>query len=225
MTEPAQGSADRLSSAEIVRRWPLLFHMAEAESWPSIQRHGLLSTTALLDLFELGDEQRRGLEEMKRSEPHRLEHRVYGTAVIRDNKPINETVLRRTLRGMTEPAWYRTVNGRVFFWLSERRLDRLRATAMYRDRAHDLLVLSTERLLARYADVVELSPYNSGAVHAGSSVPRGDGTFARITDYPWVERLSTSRREPVAELTVPYAVPDVADYVLEVRRLPPMVHW
>jgi hypothetical protein len=27
--------------------------MAEAGSWPSIKRHGLLSTTALLDLFEI----------------------------------------------------------------------------------------------------------------------------------------------------------------------------
>jgi uncharacterized protein DUF7002 len=39
--------------AELVETCPRLFHMAEPGSWAGIQRHGLLSTSALLDLFEV----------------------------------------------------------------------------------------------------------------------------------------------------------------------------
>lgn len=35
---------------ELAERYPRLFHMAAAGSWPSIERHGLLSTSALLDI-------------------------------------------------------------------------------------------------------------------------------------------------------------------------------
>ncbi len=45
-------TTDKVLTAEyIADRWPRLFHVAEAGSWPSIQAHGLLSTSALLDLF------------------------------------------------------------------------------------------------------------------------------------------------------------------------------
>ena len=37
---------------EFVNRHPYLYHMAEGDAWKSIERHGLRSTTALLDLFE-----------------------------------------------------------------------------------------------------------------------------------------------------------------------------
>ena len=142
-----------------------------------------------------------------------------GTAWLRDNKPINETVLRRTLVGMTETDWYRTLNARVFCWLSERRLDRLRNAPPYRDRPHDVIVLDTARLLAAHAAVVELSPINSGAVHAGARCLRGAGTFRRIAQYPWIERLQAAPAEPIVELTVPYLVPDPETLVIAVRTL------
>ena len=43
---------------EIITRHPLLYHMAEAGTWENIQRHGLLSTAALLRLFDVGEPQR-----------------------------------------------------------------------------------------------------------------------------------------------------------------------
>jgi len=190
--------------------------MAEAGSWPSIQRHGLRSTTALLDLFDVHGPERDLVEARRRPESVPIHHRLYGTAWIRDNKPINETVLRRTLVGMTEPEWYRTLNGRVFFWLSEHRLDRLRSAPPYRARAHDILVLSTEELLRAYADLVELSPINSGAVHPSADYPRGAGTFRRIPDYDWKARRRVAPSEPIVELTVPYLVDDVARFLIDV---------
>ncbi|MEJ5866979.1 hypothetical protein WDV85_04405 [Pseudokineococcus sp. 5B2Z-1] len=202
---------------EITDRWPRLFHMAEAGSWPSIQRHGLLSTQALCDLYDVRQPHRDDLLARKRPQSVQLAHPEHGTAWIRDNKPINETVLRRTLAGMDEASWYRTLNSRVFFWLSEQRLAKLHAA--YRGRRHDLLVVSTAKLLVAHGDEVELCPLNSGAVHAGAVVTRGAETFRRIADYPWEERRRMSRREPVVELTVPYAVRDIVDLVEDVRAL------
>jgi hypothetical protein len=197
----------------IADRWPHLFHMAEAGSWPMIQRYGLLSTTALLDLFEVDGSARTGLETKRRVDSVEIRHPVHGTATIRDNKPINETVLRRTLVGMSEPAWYRTLNGRVFFWLTTERLDRLRDAPPYRNRAHDILTIDTAGLLSRHGARVELAGINSGAVHPGARNSRGADTFRRIADYPWASRRS---RERVVELTVPYSVPDIADHVVDV---------
>jgi hypothetical protein len=207
---------DVLTADYIAARWPRLFHMAEAGSWSSVQRHGLLSTTALLDLFEVTGAEREALEAGRRSESVEINHRDHGTAWIRDNKPINETVLRRTLVGMSLAEWYRTLNGRVFFWLTEERLDRLRSAPAYRARTHDILILDTQALLAVYADRVELAHLNSGAVHPSAKYERGVGTFRAISDYPWDERLRVAPSEPIVELTVPYAVPDVADFVTQV---------
>jgi hypothetical protein len=208
---------DSLSIAYLAERWPLLFHMAEAGSWDSVKRNGLLSTTALLDLFEVAGPRRAAIETARRAESVRIEHPLCGEVWIRDNKPINETVLRRTLVGMSEQEWYRTLNGRVFLWLSETRLARLRAATPYRGRRHDILTFDTRALLEAHGDEVELCPINSGAVHAGATVPRGAGTFSRIDAYPWTERIRVARKEPIVELTIPYSLPDAATFVIDVQ--------
>lgn len=207
-----------LTAAYIATRWPRLYHMAEAGSWPSVQLHGLLSTSALLDLFEITGLARDAIESARRPESVAIHHPVHGTAWIRDNKPINETVLRRTLVGMTEAEWYRSLNGRVFFWLTTDRLDRLRGAPPYRQRQHDILTIDTAALLAAYAASVELSHLNSGAVHPGAKYTRGSTTFQPIAAYPWAQRVAVAPREPIIELTVPYAIPDVRDFVIDLTR-------
>jgi hypothetical protein len=205
----------RLTPELLAARYPRLYHMAEEGSWPSIQQHGLLSTTALLDHFEVPDDERHPLEARRRPESVPIHHPVHGTAWIRDNKPINETVLRRTLEGMTEEEFYRTLNSRVFFWVSTGRLDRLRNAPPYRNRRHDILALDTAALLARHHDRVELSHLNSGAVHPAANYRRGAGTFAPIDSYRWGERQRVTG-EPLVELTVLYSVPDVREFALDV---------
>ena len=207
--------SERLTPETLAERYPRLYHMAEEGSWASIEEHGLLSTTALLDLFEVPAESGTPLRPQRRRESVAIHHPVYGTAWIRDNKPINETVLRRTLEGMTEEEYYRTLNGRVFFWVSTDRLDRLRNAPPYRDRLHDILELDTAALLERHHDRVELSHVNSGAVHPAANYPRGVGTFAAIASYRYGERKLVSN-EPLVEVTVLYAVPDVRDFVINV---------
>lgn len=208
---------DDLTIDYLMARWPKLFHMAESNSWPSIQQHGLRSTAALLDLFEIQGVDRYVLESERRPESVKITHPSHGVAWIRDNKPIIPSVLKRTLAGMDEPTFYKTLNSRVFLWLSEARLLRLMNAPPYRGRPHDVLVLDTARLMERYGDVVELSPMNSGATHPAANYPRGRGTFSRIDEYPWTARKAISPSEPIVEVTVPYAIPDVSELVVEVR--------
>jgi hypothetical protein len=154
---------------------------------------------------------------VRRPESVELKDEAGNSIWIRDNKPINETVLIKTLEGMTLSDWYRTLNGRVFFWLTERRLDKLRGAGAYEDREHDILTLDTAGLIDSYGEVIELSPLNSGAVHPAANYPRGAGTFSRVMEYPWQERLAKSPAEPIVELTIPYSVDDIADFVIDVR--------
>lgn len=207
----------RLSVSLIKQRWPRLYHLTEVGSWASIERHGLLSTAALLDLYGVRGPQRERLLSQRRPETVRLKRWRVGTAYIRDNKPMNETVLRRTLVGMDVSDYYRALNQRVFFFLEEGPLMKLRTAPPYRSRAHELLVLDTAALLSRYGDVAELSPYNSGAVHAGATVQRGPRPFLPIGEYPWEERRN--KRPPIAELTVPGAVQAVTSLLIERRTL------
>jgi hypothetical protein len=190
--------------------------MAEAGSWPAIKRDGLLSTAALLDRFEIQGVPRTAIESERRAHSVEIHHPGLGSAWIRDNKPINETVLQRTLVGMSLAQWYETLNGRVFFWLTRQRLDRLRRARPYRDRPHDLLTVDTAALLQAHGEQIELAHLNTGAVHRGANYPRGVGTFRRIADYPWQTRVAIAPREPIVELTVPYAVPDIAESVVGV---------
>jgi hypothetical protein len=206
----------RLTPEVLAARYPYLYHMAEEGSWGSIEQHGLLSTTALLDLFEVPAHKRYELEACRRPESVSIHHPVHGTAWIRDNKPINETVLRRTLKGMTEEQFYRTLNRRVFFWVSLKRLDRLRNAPPYRARQHDILTLDTAALLQRHSDRVELSHLNSGAVHPAANYARGEGTFSPIAMYAYGERMLVSN-EPLVEVTVLYAVPDARHFVVDVH--------
>jgi hypothetical protein len=190
--------------------------MAEAGSWESVKRHGLLSTTALLDLFGISGAQRDAIEAARRPDSVPIHHPDHGPAWIRDNKPINETVLRRTLTGISEPDWYRTLNGRVFFWLSERHLEKLRNAPPYKQRHHDILTIDTKSLVDAYAEKIELCHLNSGAVHPAADYPRGAGSFQPIVSYPWLDRLATAPGEPIVELTIPYAVPDIERFVIDV---------
>jgi hypothetical protein len=121
---------------------------------------------------------------------------AHGTAVIRDNIPLIEKVLARTLVGMAPREWYETLNGRVFFWVSEVRLERLRNAPAYREREHDILIVDTAALLSSHVAEVTLSPMNSGATHPGAKYTRGTETFKPIDSYPWTfasRRTGTSQ--------------------------------
>src|SRR5919106_3425602 len=129
-----------------------IFHLAEAANWPSIQQHGLLSTSALLDLAGV-----RGKERAQVERQHRLTYTELPNGVhVRDQKPMHPQTLARCLIGMCPAEWYRLVNSKVFFWLDPNRLNRQRRAC--EPRTQVVLVVDTQRLLARYAERMALSP-------------------------------------------------------------------
>lgn len=206
--------------AELLRDCPVLYHMAEAGSWPGIARHGLLSTSALLDLFAVPAEARAGLEAQHRPETTILTHPVYGRAVLRDQKPMDDAGLARCLRdGLTPADWYRLLNGRVFLWPSEDRLRRLLHARPYRGRAHDVIMLDAAPLVRAYRDRIELCPINSGATKPFAQ-PRGRDTFLPIAACPFAQwRGRRKAGERVVEITIPGGIPDVARYVRSVTQM------
>jgi hypothetical protein len=199
-------------------QYPRLFHMAEVGSWPSIRKHGLLSTSALLDLFEINGSERTPIESVHRPESVTIAHPRHGRAIIRDQKPMSDAALVRCLVGMTPRAWYRLVNRRVYFWLIEERLNRLLMAKMYRDVEHVVLTIDTRSLVTACEDEVRLSPINTGSTMRNTQ-PRGVNTFMRIDDFPFDERrLSRGRSAAIAELSIEHSVPDIARHVLVVER-------
>jgi hypothetical protein len=184
--------------------------MAEDASWENIRRLGLLSTSALLDRFEVEGRRRFEIESRRRPEIVQIEHPEHGRVLVRDNKPMQEKVLERCLVSMSPREWYETLNRRVFFWVDRSRLLRLLGARAYRDRPHLVLELETAELVRRHAPRVSLSGINSGATFSMNPAPRGPETFRCIADHP--------QGAPVVELVVDYAVPDAADLVLSLSR-------
>lgn len=191
--------------------------MAADGSWQSIRLHGLLSTSALLDLFQVEGEARNRIEAQHRPEYIRITHSFYGEAWIRDQKPMDDSGLRRALKdGLKPEDWYRLLNQRVFFWVTTERLERLIHARAYRDRPHLVLSVNTASLLAAHADHVSLSPMNSGATKPFPHA-RGLDTFLPLTEYPFEERRRRSG-EPIVELAVTGGVPHIAGMVRRVER-------
>ena len=202
---------------ELLSDCPTLYHMAHRGSWPSIQRHGLLSTSALLDVASVTGNQRQRIESERRPEKVTVLHKTFGEIVIRDQKPMDDRGLLRCLQdGLTPPEWYRILNSRVFFWLTPDRLHRLLSAGAYRDSEHDVLEIDAAPLVAKYRESISFCPINSGCTKPMPH-PRGRGTFSSIADYPYSHwRNRRPRGERVVELAVSTGVPDISKYVRRV---------
>ena len=198
-----------------------LYHLTQIENWPSIEQHGLLSTQALLAVAGLSGKEREYVEHRHRAERVVLPNGV----IISDQKPMPPKALKPCLHDVTPEQWYALLNSKVFFWLDTERLSRLRR--VYRSIPQILISINTEQLLARYAEQIALTPINTGNARR-QPAQRGLCTF--VPYETWLESGWTSETEalhtrprlrshPPAELTVAYAVPDVMDLVIDVRRL------
>ena len=205
-----------ITPQDFAKRYPRLFHMATEGSWASIQKYGLLSTSAILDLYGITGAQRNGIERNRRASSVVLEDARLGRMVIRDQKPLIESKLRSSLRdGLTVEEWILGLNRRVFFWVKEERLGGLRGAREYRPDRQTVLVLDTVKVLERNLERVLLTPLNTGATNPMAH-PRGKDTFKSLQEFPFADRLKTNRKDPVVELTVDYSIPDAAEMVVEV---------
>ncbi len=196
-----------MDERRLIEKHPRLWHIAEDGSWPRIRRHGLLSTRALLDLHGVTGSRRTALESEQRRQCETIEGRGLQPATLRDQKPMPPLALARCLDDGLAPAdWYRLLNGRSFFWLSETRLQGMLAT--YGDRPHVVLTVETASLVGAHREKIELSRINSGYA---LRVParRGRDTFLSISAY---------KHPAIAELSVVGGVPDIGRHVLMVER-------
>ena len=64
----------------IAATYPRLYHLTHVENWDLIRRLGLLSTSALLDLFGIHGDFRRRLESSNRRDLVSLRNNAYGMA-------------------------------------------------------------------------------------------------------------------------------------------------
>lgn len=202
---------------ELIADCPTLYHMAERGSWASIKERGLLSTSALLDLYAIREPKRSVIEKQHR--PSSVELRAEGlpTAVIRDQIPMSDSGLERCLpRRLTPSDWYELLNAKVFFWLREDRLHRLTGAKAYRDREHDVLEVDTRSLIEAHQKTIWLCPINSGCTKPVPH-PRDETAFQRISDYPYGQwRTKRPKGERAVELAVDHSVLDIREHVRRV---------
>ena len=159
-----------------MRRLTRTYHMAEAANWPAIQRDGLHSASALLDLAGIAGEERERLERCQR-----VTHTVLPNGVqMRDQGPMPPTALARCLIGMSPSEWYALINAHVFFWLDPARLNRQRVACTSRPQV--VLTVDAGRLAEAYSERMALTPINTGNARR-QPARRGAATFVPYASW------------------------------------------
>lgn len=202
----------------LVQQYPRLWHMAHQDSWAAIRDYGLLSASAILDLYEIQGEKRRRLEAERRPESVLVEKGGLPGAVLRDQKPLKEAPLAGCLQDNLTPAdWYSLLNAHSFFWLHRDRVQALLRARAYRNLRQTVMTIDTASLVDAHGENILLSPINSGAT-IYNPAPRGKQTFQSIADFPFLERRRTrALKNTVVELLVRHSVPDIREHVLAVH--------
>lgn len=210
-----------MTPEELAVRHPRLYHVTTPGAWESIREKGLLSTTHILNLFEIEGLQRRSLEAMRRSSEVPLKHPHYGHLILNDNVPLSDQALRGCLDDQLTPSdWLRLLNARVFFWPSEESLNRLLSARLNRQRQREVIVVDTLSLARKHAQHIELCPINSGAT-LRKAARRGLNTFTPMLKHSFKEWSKLrGRRDEIREVTVHSHVIDIADHMVEVFHTP-----
>jgi hypothetical protein len=198
--------------------YPRLYHMAEKDSWPSIARDGLLSTSTLLDLYSVDAGDRVAIERQKRPCKVPINHPTRGRAVVRDQAVLHEGKLAKSLRGCTVEEWHLLLNSKVFFWLCKPRLHQLLCAQKYCGDRSTALTVDTLALVTAYRDKITLSAMNTGTTQP-MAFPRGPETFLSLNDYPFEERMKRGEYYTVVELAVDGGVPDIKRFVVTVDEM------
>ena len=209
-----------MTPAEIAQRFPRLYHVTRPGSMATIKRHGLLSTLAALERFGVAAEAAERLTRHRRSASVSIEHPEHGKITISDNLPLSEVALEKCLDDDLKPGdWLHLLNGRVFFWADEKGLERLLSARAARGQPREVLVFDTERLAREHLATLAFSPINSGAT-IRKPAWRGRSTFTYVADRSYDEwRRLRGRLDQVLEITVDWAVPHAAEFVVDVRSV------
>lgn len=210
-----------MTPEELAARHPRLYHVSEPGAHKSIRQHGLLSTNAILDLFEVDTRDRQRLTTARRATAVPLRHLLYGTMILNDNLPLSEKALESCLDdGLTAADWLRTLNSRVFFWVDESGLQRLLGAKMNRGRQREVLVFDTLLVAQAHMDTLCLSPINSGAT-IRKPARRGLTTFTPAKDHSYAQwRRLRGKSDRVVEVTVDHAIPRAGEFLIDVQLRP-----
>ena len=177
------------------------YHIAEPGNLPSIMRDGLLSTERLVMREPLGAAEREAI--LGRHRPASVT--LPSGTVIRDQIPMPPRALEAALLdGMTSSDWYRLLNGFVFLWANEDRVER--HFHAFKGKPQVLLTLDAARLLADLGDRVFVSPINSGNARRKPAV-RSRALFVPYREWlrnGWVPIASRQRSR--SDLPVEIAV-------------------
>ena len=188
--------------------------MAEDGSWDSIKQHGLLSTTALLDKWEISGTLRQMIESNYRPQSITIENINYGKAVIRDQKPISPDQLGKCLPpNITVNDWYRFINKKVFFWPNWTSLKWFLSAREYINKIHTVLCIDTETLLSDHKNELKLSPINSG-----SAYPQRNKTVPEPRDYDVFKNIKDYANNWVREIAIDHSLPDFRRFLIWSRR-------
>jgi len=196
-----------INRAEFESAYPVLFHISRARDMEQIMRHGLLSTSALLDLCEIEGELRSRIEVRQRPKAISISHPIHREFLINDQAPMNALALAKCLTDLTPQQWCKTLNSRVFLWPTRERVTR-HMGAMAAARTSRIVLAFDTRSLFETLDVelFELSPINSGNTMR-KAAPRGSNTFRKFRDYSFHEQRQTKGlTNAIAEVTYPYAI-------------------
>ena len=196
-----------ISQEEFADAYPTLFHISLAQDMRQIMRHGLLSTSALLDLCEVVGEQRFNIESCLRSHSVRISHSVHGEFLINDQAPMNASALSKCLTDLSPEQWCRSLNRRVFFWPTQDRLAKHLGARLAAGRPKIVFSFETRSVF----DVLDFDSFEFSAINSGNTMRRaalrGPSTFLKASDYPFQEqRKRRGVDNAIAEVTYPYAV-------------------
>jgi hypothetical protein len=191
-----------------------VYHISEKGSWSSIQRLGLLSTSALLDACGKSGPERSAIETKLRPSKVLIAHPVTGTIIIRDQDPLRDRpdkglILSQKLEvGTTPEHWFAFLNSKVFFWVSHYNFRTMLAANLYQHKPHWVIKVNTKSLLEKYATSASVSDQNSGSLHSGRI--RGPSTFVPFASSPV--------HAGVKELAIDRAVPDIQGHTVTVTE-------
>ena len=171
-----------MTPEELAKLHPQLFHVTRTNVLPLIEKHGLLSTNALLDLFEVEQTIRDDIAQRPRKAGIQLSHRDNGVVWLNDQAPLNLKKLAKCLDDdLTPLSWLDILNSRVYLWADKAGLERLKTANVKRRRKVSILTINTLRFAEAFIDQLEISPINSGAT-LHQPAHRGLSTFAKINE-------------------------------------------
>jgi uncharacterized protein DUF7002 len=210
-----------VNETALIDIFPRLYHVTDGGAWPSVRTQGLLSTSALLDLYGVEGPARSAFESERRPTGMILKSDGLPDVLLRDQSPMTNKALFGCLDGMTPREWYRSLNAKVFFWTSMQRLLRLLTAKAGRDVAQLVLTVDTRSLVTAHLDRILLSGMNTGST-IRRPLPRGPRTFLPVAEFPYEERRRTrSPSDALVEFVVEGAVPDIMDHLIAVDEIGP----